>query len=309
MISKINIIPYSETWINCYANDNLSILSSRESSYKLLGLYNLYGYSVIGSTEWWRIIELNYTSEFYKKINLVNRSKMTIKLEDVAFYIKNAINNGEIISVQLDTFHAIKSGVNYKRAHYLHHYIITGYDEIDNFYCLADTINGYGENVLTYSDIVSSMARNCSNNIISFAINKPLVKLDFDIHIVINNAVRLRFELSKLSYCKYWQYDMNMMQDRIIEINKIVSRHHMNITLFEYLRNTGYLNNKNYNYLKSYCVRIYEKWNRIKMILIRNFLIEKMPDLTLLNSIAYDAFYNEYKLWDAFLTIKEEETC
>lgn len=291
---------FSEFWINCFANDSLSFIVSKEPSYRKIALMNWYNYFLTGSICWWRQLKISYDEEFFSYVDIIDYKPIQLTKDNYINEIKKFIDDNRVIKVKFDLYYLIPNSLNWHKNHYNHYILLSGYDdEKKTFYCFSDNIKGYEENEIPYDRFNQSILIDELNSAEEMLISKDIKSFSYSIDKVKYYADKNKYNISLLSYSNYWSCDfLKSTSEVFMETNKITGRQKANKLLFQDLYIDNFISENMLNKLNQYTEELYIKWEIIKSILIKEHLKELIPDYNKLNNLAWDALKLEYEMWD-----------
>jgi hypothetical protein len=246
----------------------------------------------------------NYITDIFNKFIFSN---IEIKREEMIPVLKNLINDDKYINIPVDMYY-IPNRIDYKLHHQKHNVLLTGYDEEKEcFFALLDIYLGYGEIEIPFTIISRETDELIGVELIN--IKDDLKNYIFDIKSVINNAQKLRQNLSKLSYQTPWINGGSSQGDIanvFITMTKYVERQKANIELILYIEKSSILSKQGSQQLITQIEGIKCKWEQIKNLFIKSFINKNLPNYEKLNLLALKCFELEGYMWHDFITLVKQ---
>lgn len=307
MIKKFKIVPFVDFWTFCTLSDLLSLLITNNSSYYAAAIMNYYHYTTRGINCWWRDISIGWEEDYIDDIfNKFVFSDIKISKGSMIDILQSLINNDEYLAISLDVYF-IPNRIDYHLKHEFHSVLLTGYDdEKECFFALLDTYAGYGEIEIPFD--VALGATNDSVTVELVKIKDVYSDYIFNLETVINNAIQLRYNLSRLSYQIPWINGDNSQQNVssiFITMTKYVERQKANIELIIHVNSLGIISNHDSKLLIAQIKIIEQKWEQIKNLFIKSFINHKPPKYEKLNPLAVECFELEGVMWHNFIVFTQ----
>lgn len=301
MKKSLKITPYDEHWIDCVANDSVSIATTIEPSYRNLAILNSYQYKIEGSTSWWRTLSIDVDEQIYRlfKANVIDAAKEDITIE----YVKNKIDEGRYIKYKTDLYDLLPSNIFYHKQHFDHYQLMTGYDDEKRvLYMLCDDANGYGEREISYDSFYEKFILDDEYSVVECDVNADMPAYKYQITEVIKNAQKTLQSIKVVSYLNLWiGNEESCYTPFVLQINKLADRQKANALLFKLLTEDKYITVSFCNDLSAKTMEIYNDWSFIKNCLIKSDIKNDKIDFNKLNILSKIALQKEYELWSLFL--------
>ena len=314
---NIGIKPFNDFWLNCRYNMLFSILSTIDSSYRLAASMNDYSYNVSEKetptgTKYNKLL-IDPMVEFQEKYlyEIASIQPFNFKHdENYIEYLKNLIKKNELVIVGVDLFYWIENSSCWNRHHWEHYSLINGFDDDKNvFYVLDENDIGFGEFEIPVDRFITAIQHSpLEPDGYIYKINKKIKQFKFNIKDVINNAQRLKNELSAIKSSSLWQlrdedFDAGHMCDlSATEIFQIVNRQIANQLLFCNIQKEVH-DCKVPDIIIKYSNDLKEGWILVKNVLLKaNLLKDRKLSLAEIEKSCKDLLNKEYEMWDIFVT-------
>ncbi len=305
MERKLNIRSFGNSWINCATNEQLTLLTTIDSSYEKAALMNSYFYFIENPYNEVSRLNLFHSEEFHKSLEQFVYTDLNINQKNLINELKKNIDQGNVIKIYADLFFWIENSFDYGKRHSLNYELITGYnDEERCFFSICDNLDGYMENKVTYENL--SKAFTISDifppQIINYKDNIPPYRINGDE--LMSSAEKIISSIDSLPEKGFWSaQDMGDLQFFIYILTKIFERQNGNIMLVRYISEMMNMANEATDFLTEKCEQIKKMWSVSKAILIKAFLRNRMPDMEKLNASAKAALIEEKQFWEKFIYI------
>jgi len=304
MKNSLNLIPFTDHWINCEINDNLSVLTSQNSSYRLIPLLNDYMYQMAGDLGWITSLDIKYSREVLNKLEILHKKDITFTEQDFMKDIKACIDQGRVLNVVVDLYDWIPESLMYQRYHMSHYSLVAGYDDEEKvFTVFDDDAHGYKEHIIPYERFHKAVWRE-SNGIQIREILLPEHLEDYTLPIakVIVLAERIKNDITYLTYLTHFFNEMDeMLVHYLAMLSKITNRQKANQQLFLYLAERRFIPPENGEKLAGIALQLQNQWQSVKSLFIKSMISGRRPDYERINALSYENLLLEYKLWDDFI--------
>lgn len=287
------INPFDEMWINCFANDCLSILCSRNSTYKNLALMNNYCYNLSSDFIWWRRFAVAKKETFYNVIdNKIKYTNCEGKINDIINFLIDKICNEEPAMIKVDAYHW-GNNKYWEKSHVPHYIMVIGIDtKRQTAIVIADNSFKYTVSEVGFDLINKSFISNEDDSILDIQVQESDEDYVIKHEEIVLNAKQLVKNIKRLSYSSlYIGVSVNDLSDIISNITQISCQIEADIKLI----NTIELNN---NYIIDHFEHSLQLWSKVKAILVRYYIRKKQPDYNKINLLIFEALYKEMLAWE-----------
>lgn len=302
MKKRLKLAPFTDHWINCEINDNLSVLTSLNNSYRHIPLLNDYMYQMAGDMGWLTSLDIKYSRNLLKKLEILCKVNLTFTEQSFMQDIKACIDEGRVINVAIDLYDWIPESLMYQRYHMSHYSLVAGYDdELECFTVFDDDAYGYKEHVIPYDRFQKSVWRDNGIQIREICLPEYLVDYSLPFSEVIEFAERIKNDITYLTYmAHYFNYTDDMLIHFIAMLSKITNRQKANQQLFLYLMEQKYIGQETGEELAAMALRLQNQWQAVKSLFIKSMISGHKPGYERLNTLSYENLLLEYTLWDKF---------
>lgn len=148
---NLGITPFTDFWVDCMSNSQISILAAREPSFKYAAYLNDYQYTMAetktNNQKTVRFLTVRFMAEVTSKYlyQYFSYEPLTFSDKKHGFEkIKELINQKKMIAVGVDLFYWIPKSFCYGKYHWEHYSLINGFDDQRKvLYVLDDNFNGF----------------------------------------------------------------------------------------------------------------------------------------------------------------------
>ena len=147
----LGIKPFSDFWINCIFNVQMSILNTLEPSYKYAAYLNDYRYSIFETladndvVTWF--LGINYVEEVVPKYidKCFTNENLSLQNDPCCLEkIKNYVRQKKYVAVGVDLFYLIPQSFFWGKYHWRHYSLLNGFDDEKKvFYVFDEDLSGY----------------------------------------------------------------------------------------------------------------------------------------------------------------------
>ncbi|HEX3043684.1 MAG TPA: hypothetical protein VHY08_02940 [Bacillota bacterium] len=307
--------PFTDFYINCEANNQLSIATTVQPTYKNLACVNYYRYGkepAVWQGQTVDYLVINTTEEFSK---ILSRS---FQLEEYRFRdpvnfsreISDLLLEGHIIWAGVDLFYWIPGSVLWQKYHVNHYSLVVGYDRRQKiYYCFDDDLTGYRIREIPEERFIEAFSHSGLNPS-SYLVKIPaeLPPYVTSLEIVLNNAEGIIQSIGAIEIAGLWNLESSCEKYQTIidfamgAIARIANRQVANGLLFQHLYESETINEP--LYLESYAAaqELINGWQNIKNIFIKRSMSNKrdlLPET--LHRLAAELFGVETAMWRNFL--------
>ncbi|HEX3047358.1 MAG TPA: hypothetical protein VHY08_21585 [Bacillota bacterium] len=314
------IKPFSEFWMNCFLNSEISILTSREPSFKYAAYLNDYRYMVA---------ETKTNSP--KKVQFVMVAFMNVvshKYLDPCFSftpflfpdknsglekIKELVKQEKMIAVGVDLFYWIPNSFCYQKYHWDHYSVIIGMDEKRKvFYVLDDNLQGFNCFEVPeerFCQAFGSLSINPAAFILDIA--PDLKKFELNLTEVLFFAEKLsqelrNFDAESLLNFNHPDIPSEVWFDLFVKyVYQVVSRQTANILLFQALYDQNQIRDSKFiSEKKQQANALKMDWRNLEQMIVKYYRLS--PDKLepgQLYERCDDLFQRELEMWNQMLRL------
>ncbi|NEW06262.1 hypothetical protein GK047_09585 [Paenibacillus sp. SYP-B3998] len=277
-----DIKPFSDFWMNCFLNGMFSLATHFDKAYRLAAYMNHHSFEHTNNYKdpSFRLpaVKLPWFQQMTSAFKFELKPHFFLDEERFVDEIKVLIKEQRIISLCVDLYSWIPGSYCFQRYHWSHYSIIKGYDEARNvFFVLDDNLNGYNEFEISEDTLVTCF-KNSDYFMNSEVFKYPYVEMVLDEHVpyvfsfqeVIDHSERLIREIAEFSFDGLWEFDPNSdevtshLDYSMIGTESFFNRQIASKYLFQYLVESGHIDNDLYENLVTQVDQIHDGWQIIR---------------------------------------------
>ncbi|BCJ93737.1 hypothetical protein acsn021_13060 [Anaerocolumna cellulosilytica] len=302
MKNNLHLVPFTDHWINCEINDNLTVLTSLNSSYRLIPLLNDYMYQMAGDLGWITSLDIKYSRELLSRLEILHKKNSTFTEQDYMKDIKACIDQGRVINVVVDLYDWIPESLMYQRYHMSHYSLIAGYDDEEKIFTIYDDdANGYKQHIIPYERFQKAVWRENGIQIREICLPEHLEDYTLPVSKVIAFATRIKNDITYLTYMTHFFNEIDEMLIHYLSmLSKITNRQKANQQLFSYLAEQKVVRLEVGEELVRLALQLQNQWQTVKSLFIKSMISDCRPDYKRINTLSYENLLLEHKLWNIF---------
>ena len=305
MKNRISLVPFTDFWIECTENDNLSVVISMDDSYKKAAYMNDYKYVV---SQKYNEVLVKRNSSFYEKIPRISINSVDNYDIDIINTIRNYVNQGKILYIPVDVFYWLKSSTDWKNKHMLHYEMIIGYDDekrIVNVF--TDDIHGYHEIEVDYDNFVNAYEMSKCLEIKEIIPPKILSVYEFDKDLLKKNAIHICDSIEVVLQTNGLFNISEVTYEDVGNVTEITAIQTANLLLIKNLFDDGCITLEEFKVLEHFIQECSKKWQIVKGLLIKLLVVKLSPPCDRINDLIKDALSIEKECWKQYLAICENK--
>ncbi len=146
------INPFNDYWMDCVVNAQISIVTSKEPSLRYMTYLNNYSYEIVEmETEKYDINSIPEKIGYFLIFNYMNEvfpkylhkyflfEPFNFRNEELGFKkLKELVKQKELIAVGVDMFYWVPDSYCWKKHHFCHYSLVTGFEEDRKVYSVLD---------------------------------------------------------------------------------------------------------------------------------------------------------------------------
>lgn len=301
MNKQLELNVFDAFWINCQANNVMTVLTTLDESYIMAGAGNHFTYEIDGRSGWFKAPTVRYGAELERALYKVGRKSFRFESGDIVAELVSAVKQDRLISVEIDLFDWNPQSINYHRNHVTHMTMCIGFDEEKRELYFDDAAKGQKKLVKTYDEFRSSVIiHDGVPDAIETTVPRELESFTYDYETVRKQAARLVNNISAIRYQTYFStyeqpHDINIP---INDITKVYNRQLANREMLKRLLKDGYFSDDKFAALNEIAERLIFQWDLIKNRTMKMAMSDKPHDFTVLDRRADAAFAEEQRFWN-----------
>ena len=287
-------------WINCQANNVMTVLTTIDDSYIMAGAGNHFIYEMEGRSGWFKAPTVTYGDELERALHKVLRRPYRFENNDIVNELIMAIKSDRLISIEIDLFDWNPLSINYHRNHVNHMTLCIGFDEEKHELYFDDAAKGQKMLVKKYEEFLSSVVLHDGiPDALETIAPKSLEHYEYEYDTIRRQAARLVNNISLLRYQTYFStfeqpHDINIP---INSITKVYNRQLANKEMLVRLRLDGHISEEKFRNLAETADSLIFQWDLIKNRAMKMAMSDKPHDFTSLDKRADTAFLVEQNFW------------
>lgn len=306
---------FNEYWVDCQIKNCLTILTSIDSNYLILGAMNDYVYELDGRSGWLKVINVKYTERYYEFSNNIDTIRFTIDSSKIINEIIKYINDNRFIGVNVDLYYWNENSVLWHKKHNTHYSMAVGYDDEKEVIYFAEDVNSNGMFVVSYVKLMEAVKCNLDDTIpvIEYKLKEILIKRNITFEDVRFNSKQIISSIDMLKYSSYWEMfgkldDLDLL---VTESNRIYNRQLSNKILLDYLHDNKLIDECNFNERFNLLECIIEKWYLIRNLFVKLIIKFDSNKMEQINNLTEEALDFEKQFWSGFVndTGEYEDKC
>ena len=311
-MSKLEIRPFNDYWLNCTFNNFFSILTSYKKEYSELAYLNCYTYEAYN--EWCpKHITINNFGQIQKDTFSKMLSETFFSYEYSEYGVKKIIDllDTNNILIRVDLFNWLPNSPSWHIVHNYHVSLLIGYNKFENTFIVIDDDNmGYGIRTIPYDRFISCIkdeAGKISGSIIEICDD---VEYELNMNDVLYNAEVLSENLKVfLDEDDFWsvQKDENgedLYKYYAFELFKVKNRHIANLSLMNCLFDKHYISRDELTQMEIIFVELIEEWDTIKNIFMKHSYSSSQIDIKKMNKMKRRCINKELEIWERVRLLK-----
>lgn len=318
-----NIVPYSDSWINCYANMVLSLICYKNGSDNV-SYCNNYNYILQRDTQlgYDDFYFFDYDDDFVKLEEIANTEFITFDGtgEELVQKIKEFVAGEDaFVAVDVDLYDWIPNSMCYKKYHWNHFSLITDYcEDKDKFICFDEMHADYNSFYVSAEQVANSLIRRGDVNLIEINQIKEGFSRKVTLGEVLTNARRIVDDIESVRDKIFFKLDDEGYRERhymdliAMYYQRMESRHYRNSSLLKIIDNlyVDVLLDKEAEEFAD----LAKHWEKIRHRLIKLYVSESNRErkLELINKQIKEAFDIEQGLWNDLIQktkMKDPDFC
>ena len=309
MKHSVSAKPYTEYWMNCVLSLMVSLVSSYSPQCADAAVMNHYEYINFGNSIWWKLLEVQYSPDFYKELSsrIELRPLDKIEEDELVPMIKSYVDSDRLLMLTTDAYHLIKNSLHYHSTHMPHGWLFNGYDDqTGSFYIFSDNIGGFGENEVTAQDFELAIIPETYTQAYELVLDRREFAYRLTLDEVRTNAAKINKSIAKLSDCNFWKcHSVEYTEDRCFDMSKLIGRQHANAVLFARLCECGLIDEALRREMTERSGALELGWSSVRGIFLKRHIKGRVPDYAALSKKAWDLLCREYDMWTYFLEMTE----
>lgn len=307
-----NIVSYSNSWINCYANMVLSLICYKNGSDNVI-YRNDYNYILQRDTQlgYDDFYFLDYDEDFVKLEEIADTKfiKFDGTGEELVQKIKEYVTGEDaFIAIDVDLYDWIPNSICYKKYHWNHFSLITDYcEDKDKFICFDEMHADYSSFYVSAEQIANSLIRRGDVNLIEINQIKEGFSGKVTLGEVLTNARRIIDDIESMRDEIFYKLDDEGYRKRCymdliaMYYQRIENRHYRNKSLLKIIDNL-YVDVSLDKEAEGFA-DLAKHYERIRYKLIKLYVSEsnRERNLELINKEMNEAFDIEQGLWNYLL--------